>query len=44
MAVGVAGHFDFVPGEVEIGEHAIVGVAGIIERELVDVSGLCSSL
>lgn len=39
MAVGVAGHFDFVAGEVEVGEHTIVGIAGIIERELVDISG-----
>lgn len=42
MAVGVAGHFNFVPGEVEVGEHAIVGVAGIIKRELEGQQGLFS--
>lgn len=37
MAVCVAGHFDFVPSEVEVGEHAIVGATSIVERELIDV-------
>lgn len=41
MTVGIAGHFDFEPVEVEIGEHTIVGTASIVEREL---RGCCISM
>ena len=34
MAVGIAGHLDLEPSEVEVGEHAVAGVASIVEREL----------
>lgn len=38
MAIRVAGHFDFKPVEVEIGKHAIMGTACIIEGKLAAIS------
>lgn len=34
MSVGVFGHFDFQPGEVYVGEHAVRGIACIVKGKL----------
>lgn len=36
MTICVAGHFDLEAGEVEVGEHAVVGAARIIEWQLLE--------
>lgn len=36
MAICIAGHFDLEAGKVEVGEHAVVGTACIVEGELVE--------
>jgi len=34
MTIGVTGHFDLESVEIEVGEHAVVGTACIVEWEL----------
>ena len=34
MAIGIASHLHLQPTDVEVGEHAVTGVACIVEREL----------
>lgn len=34
MAIGITGHFDLESVEIEVGEHAVVGTARIVEWEL----------
>ena len=44
MPIGVTGHLDLQSGEIEIGEHTIVGAARIVEGKLSKVLGLMQNV